>query len=117
MRCRAERSGFVGIVVVVAAALSSFAQADAPSDAPSGKTIVVDVSGEIDLGLAPFVERVLADAGQGDTVVFEINTFGGRVDAAVQIRDAILRTHARTIAFVNKRAISAGALIALACDS
>jgi len=30
------------------------------------------------------------------------------------IRDALLRTPVRTIAFVNKRAISAGALIALA---
>jgi Serine dehydrogenase proteinase len=37
-----------------------------------------------------------------------------RVDAAVLIRDALLRTPVRTIAFVNKRAISAGALIALA---
>jgi membrane-bound serine protease (ClpP class) len=77
---------------------------------------VVPVDGVIDLGLAPFVERTLTEAAaeQSAAVILEINTFGGRVDAAVLIRDALLRTPVRTIAFVNKRAISAGALIALA---
>ena len=42
---------------------------------------------------------------------------GGRVDAAVQIRDALLDSPVRTIAFVDKRAISAGALIALASEN
>ena len=80
---------------------------------------VAPIEGIIDLGLAPFVERVLADAAreQAAAVVLEINTFGGRVDAAVLIRDALLRSKVRTIAFVNKRAISAGALISLAAHS
>ena len=49
-------------------------------------------------------------------VILEINTFGGRLDAAVLIRDAFLNARVRTVAFVNKRAISAGALIALAAE-
>jgi membrane-bound serine protease (ClpP class) len=79
---------------------------------------VVPIEGVIDLGLAPFVERVLDTATRDGAaaVVLEINTFGGRVDAAVIIRDALLRAPVRTIAFVNKRAISAGALIALASE-
>ena len=62
------------------------------------------------------MQRVLDEATQAGAVavVLEINTFGGRVDAAVQIRDALLDSPMRSIAFVNKRAISAGALIALA---
>jgi membrane-bound serine protease (ClpP class) len=77
---------------------------------------VIPIDGVIDLGLAPFVERTLKEAAtqQASAVVLDINTFGGRVDAAVLIRDALLRMPVRTIAFVNKRAISAGALIALA---
>ncbi|MGH7346946.1 MAG: NfeD family protein, partial [Candidatus Rokuibacteriota bacterium] len=65
-----------------------------------------------------FVERVLAEAteAKADALVLEINTFGGRVDAAVVIRDALLRTRVPTVAFVNKRAISAGALISLAAE-
>lgn len=77
------------------------------------------IEGTIDLGLAPYVQRVLAEAAaaRAAAVVLEINTFGGRVDAAVQIRDALLTTPVPTIAFVNKRAISAGALIGLAAQS
>jgi len=80
---------------------------------------VVPVEGMIDLGLAPFVQRVLdeATAAEAGAVVLEINTFGGRVDAAVVIRDALLRARVRTVAFVNKRAISAGALISLAATT
>ena len=79
---------------------------------------VAPIDGIIDLGLAPFVQRVLkeaAEAGAG-AVILEINTFGGRVDAAVLIRDALLTAPVRTVAFVNKRAISAGALISLAAE-
>jgi membrane-bound serine protease (ClpP class) len=79
---------------------------------------LVPIEGMIDLGLAPFVQRVLdeaATAGAG-AVILDINTFGGRMDAAVLIRDALLRTRVRTVAFVNKRAISAGALISLAAE-
>jgi len=79
---------------------------------------VAPIEGIIDLGLAPFVERVLeeATAAGAAAVVLEINTFGGRVDAAVQIRDALLNSRVPTVAFVNKRAISAGALISLAAE-
>jgi membrane-bound serine protease (ClpP class) len=79
---------------------------------------LVTIDGVIDLGLAPFVERALAEAERNGAAatILEINTFGGRVDAAVLIRDALLRAPVRTVAFVNKRAISAGALIALASE-
>jgi membrane-bound serine protease (ClpP class) len=80
---------------------------------------VAAIEGTIDLGLAPFVQRVLDEAAAtgAAAVVLDINTFGGRVDAAVQIRDALLGSPVRTIAFINRRAISAGALISLASET
>jgi membrane-bound serine protease (ClpP class) len=83
-----------------------------------GVVLVAPIHGMIDLGLAPFVERVLEDAAQrrAAAVVLDIDTFGGRVDAAVAIRDRLLQSRIRTVAFVNQRAISAGALITLACE-
>ncbi|MCW5637289.1 MAG: nodulation protein NfeD [Rubrivivax sp.] len=80
---------------------------------------VAPVEGIIDLGLAPFITRTLdeATAAGAAAVVLRINTFGGRVDAAVQIRDALLGAKVRTIAYIDKRAISAGALIALAAEN
>lgn len=79
---------------------------------------VARIEGMIDLGLGPFVERVLLTAAEqrAAVVVLEVNTFGGRVDAAVVIRDHLLRSSVPTVAFVNKRAISAGALISLAAE-
>lgn len=76
-----------------------------------------EIDGDIDLGLAPFIRRVIneAESNKASAIIFEINTFGGRVDAATQIKDAILESKVLTIAFVNKRAISAGALITLSC--
>lgn len=79
---------------------------------------VVPVEGVIDLGLAPFIGRITRQASDDGAaaVILEINTFGGRVDAAVLIRDALLEAKVPTVAFINKRAISAGALIALASE-
>lgn len=80
---------------------------------------VIPIEGIIDLGLAPFVQRVLDEAAsaQAQAVILDINTFGGRVDAAVLIRDALLESQVPTVAFINKRAISAGALISLATET
>lgn len=98
------------------AGLSLYAK---PDSTKTNIVYVAPVKGVIDLGLAPFIERVLREAekNQAVAVVLEINTFGGRVDAAVQIRDALLNSPLRTIAFVDKRAISAGALISLAAET
>ena len=78
----------------------------------------VPIQGTIDLGLPPFIKRVLmeAETNKASAVIFDINTFGGRVDAATQIKDAILGSDVTTIAFINRRAISAGALISLSCE-
>jgi membrane-bound serine protease (ClpP class) len=92
------------------------------SAAPSGVqetrpiVYVARIEGVIDLGLAPFVRRVLDEAAAAGAaaVVLEINTLGGRVDAAVVIRDVLLGSPLTTVAFIDKRAISAGALISLA---
>jgi membrane-bound serine protease (ClpP class) len=79
---------------------------------------VIAIEGMIDLGLAPFLSRTIgeAKAAGAAAVLLDINTFGGRVDAAVAMRDALINAPVPTIAFVNQRAISAGALIALACE-
>mgnify|MGYP001220397076 FL=1 len=78
----------------------------------------VPIEGTIDLGLPPFIQRMIdkAESENATAIIFDINTFGGRVDAATQIKDAILGSEITTIAFINRRAISAGALISLSCE-
>jgi membrane-bound serine protease (ClpP class) len=86
-------------------------------EAPRGAEVVhLDIEGTIDLGLAAHVRRALEQHPHAAVILLEINTLGGRVDAAIQIRDALLGSKVKTIAFIHPRAISAGALIALATD-
>ena len=79
---------------------------------------VIPIQDTIDLGIPAFVNRAISSAekNSAELIIFDIDTFGGRVDAATQIKDAISATDITTIAFINRRAISAGSLISLSCD-
>jgi membrane-bound serine protease (ClpP class) len=94
---------------LIAAAVLTFAQTD--------KVYYGFITEEIDLGLTPYISRLISEAERenASAIIFKINTFGGRVDAATQIKDAILASKIPTIAYINNRAISAGALIAISC--
>ena len=86
--------------------------------ASSGNVYRVPIHETIDLGLPSFVERAIEEAekNKASAIIFDIDTFGGRVDGATQIKDAILGCNVLTVAFINRRAISAGALISLSCE-
>lgn len=86
--------------------------------APGEVVYQIPLQGTIDLGLPPFVERVIRTAEEEGAVaiILDIDTFGGRVDAATRIKDALLGSPILTVAFINRRAISAGALISLSCE-
>ncbi len=79
----------------------------------------IPVTGTIELGLAPYITRVLAEAeAEGArAAILDVNTLGGRVDAALAIVDAVSATQIPVYALVDPRAISAGALISVSADS
>ena len=76
---------------------------------------LVYIKGTIDLGLSSYVQRALEEAvsNKVKVIILEIDTFGGRVDAAIQIRDQIINLNIPSVAYIKNRAWSAGALIAL----
>lgn len=87
--------------------------------AAQAKVFVVPIESEIDNRAArhfSLAQRQASEAG-ADILVVKLNTFGGALDAADSIRTALLRCPLPTVAFVDVNAASAGALIALACDS
>ena len=87
--------------------------------AAQAKVFVVPIESEIDNRAArhfSLAQRQATEAG-ADILVVKLNTFGGALDAADSIRTALLRSPLPTVAFVDVNAASAGALIALACDS
>ncbi len=82
------------------------------------RSVVIPIHGEVDEGLEFFVKRAIEQATTGDSlpdvILFDVDTWGGRLDAAFEISDAISGIKkCSTAAFVAKKAISAGALIAL----
>ena len=83
-----------------------------------GPVYVVQVEGTIDNVLAKYVARAISEAESADAalLLFHIDTFGGLVNAADEIRKLILGTRLPTLAFVDKNAASAGALISYAAD-
>ncbi|HLL51367.1 MAG TPA: hypothetical protein VK356_11925, partial [Thermomicrobiales bacterium] len=108
------------LILVVLGGLGSYttsAQSE-PGATGSGAVYVVPITGTIDLGLAPYLSRVLdeAEAAGAAAVLLPIDTPGGRLDAVLQMRDALLSSGVPTIAFVDRTAFSAGALIAIASE-
>ncbi len=82
------------------------------------KTIyIVEVSGNVDPGMAAYIKRAYREITQApySLVVVEVDTYGGRVDSAMEIVDTLISfPEGKTVSFVPEKAISAGALIALA---
>jgi membrane-bound serine protease (ClpP class) len=99
---------------VLFAGAGGFALEAQAQDAPV--VFRVPVTGVVEMGLAPFIERAIREAeGNGVRfVILDIDTPGGRVDSAERIADAISDSAVPVYAFVNRRAFSAGALISLA---
>ena len=79
---------------------------------------VVDIRNEIGSGLGTYIADGIkvAEEANADAIVFDVDTPGGRVDSAVNIIRSIQDTQVPTIAFVNRQAISAGAMISIACN-
>jgi len=116
----AKNAWFGFRAVVLAALLLAASSAIQPDPAVGGDGLVylVRVQGTVDRGLSRTVVRAARRAREdgADLLVVEINSVGGRVDAALEIRDAITGSPVPTLTLVRDRAWSAAALIALAGD-
>ena len=84
----------------------------------TAQVYVIDIRNEIGSGLRTYISDgiQIAEQAEADVIVFDVDTPGGRVDSAVDIIRAIQGTQIPTIAFVNRQAISAGAMISIACN-
>lgn len=90
-----------------------------PVSAQSPLVYRLPLSGVVENGLAPYVSRGLREAAAAGAaaVYLDIDTPGGRIDAAERIVDAVGASPIPVYAFVNPRAYSAGALIALSAKA
>ena len=81
-----------------------------------GDVVVVPLRGEISPSLLMFLRRAekVAESSGASAIIFEMNTYGGRLDAAEEITSALNHATVPTYTFINSNAGSAGSLIALA---
>jgi membrane-bound serine protease (ClpP class) len=84
--------------------------------APAKSVYVIPIDGVIDEGMAHMVQRAVAEADKAhpSAIVLDVNTPGGLVSAAFEIRDALFGAKEPVVAYVSQRAYSAGALVTLA---
>jgi membrane-bound serine protease (ClpP class) len=83
------------------------------------KVYTFEIKSDIDPRINRKVKLALEDAEkqQADMIIIEMDTYGGAVNDADDIRTMILETKVPIHVFINKDAASAGALISIACDS
>ena len=101
------------VLIAIAGTLGALA---VPGTVQNESTVYrVPVTGEIELGLAPYIQRAVKEAAEvgAAALILDIDTPGGRVDAAEIISDALTDSEVPVYSLVNRRAYSAGALIAL----
>src|SRR6266513_5198004 len=81
-----------------------------------GDTVVIALSGEISPPLHLFLRRAVkaAENAGASALIIDMNTYGGRLDAAADICAVLNRTTIPIYTFINSNAGSAGSLIALA---
>lgn len=82
----------------------------------TGDVVVAPLRGEVAPALLTFLRRAVktAEANEAAAIIFDMNTFGGRLDTAAEIVNALNQTRVPTYTFINTNAGSAGALIAIA---
>ncbi len=82
------------------------------------KVHVIPIEDTVEKGLSKFIERSFehAKSERAKHIILDINTPGGAVDAALEIADTIRASDIPVTAFVNHRALSAGAFLALNAD-
>src|SRR6516165_12623764 len=102
--------------LVLIAILSAGGIAQARDVVHKGDVVVVPLRGEISPSLLMFLRRAekVAESSGASAIIFEMNTYGGRLDSAEEISSALNRATIPTYTFINSNAGSAGSLIALA---
>lgn len=83
------------------------------------KVFVMEIRDNIDPRMNRYVELALNQATEldADIIIIDMDTYGGAVNDANDIRTRILEYEKPVWVYINNDAASAGALISIACDS
>lgn len=98
-------------IISICLAMSAMAQ----------RVYLLNIDNEIDATAWRYTARAIKEVKQSpqkyELMLIRLNTYGGEVDMADSIRSALMQLQVPTAVYIDHNAASAGALIALACDS
>ena len=99
--------------------MSRFVQAQALDTTGRQQVLVMNIRSEIDPRMSRYVMLALERAKEPDIdyLLINMDTYGGALNDADDIRTRLLEYEKPVYVFINKDAASAGALISIACDS
>jgi membrane-bound serine protease (ClpP class) len=102
--------------ILAVLAFLSTGLAEAREVIDKGDAVIVPLRGEVSRSLVMFLRRAqkAAESNGASAFIVEMNTYGGRLDAAEEITGVLNHATIPTFTFINSNAGSAGALIALA---
>ena len=113
---------FLSLLVLILSSSILIAQEES---VPDGPVYVIPINEDIDQFLVVFLKRSIVKAKEAKSpmIIFQLNTFGGRVDSALEITSLIGSVSwAETVAYIPSStggtgvSWSAGALISFSCD-
>lgn len=117
IRLKAWLMGLLAVLMLIPAGITAAGSAKAAGETQNGAKLVYYIPAErtIESGLQRFLQRAYKDAEehQASYIILDVNTMGGRVDAALEIGELIKNSKVPTAAFVRGKAFSAGSFIAL----
>lgn len=108
----------VGLILILWSLLASSAGMTTTAQTADAPVVIIPIHGTIEPGMGEYLDRAITDAEDAGavTIILDINTPGGRLDTVLEMRDRILDTEIPAVAWVNREAFSAGALITIASD-
>src|SRR5256885_7850268 len=103
-------------ILMAVATLATLGNVHAREVIHKGDVVVVPLRGEVSPSLLMFLRRAekAAENNGAAAIIFEMNTYGGRLDTAEEIASVLNHATIPTYTFINSNAGSAGSLIALA---
>lgn len=114
-----KRKNIFGIIIIMSIFVSLFF-VTVGANTNDKNVYVIPIKGDITPATYYYIKHNLKIAEQDSNVravIFEIDTYGGRIDSSEKISNLILNTDLHTISFVNTKAESAGVLLTISANN
>lgn len=118
MNINRKRTAFFLLLVFISIVLIPLSSPTVKGKETKKTVYWIPVEKTVEQGLYEFLNRSLTEAenSRAEHIVLEVNTPGGVVEAATDITKRLADTSVPVTAFINNRALSAGAYISLHAD-